>query len=260
MTAKTNADGNNRLNVQQRRAVEHGVSGPGSTASPPLDVIAGAGSGKTGVLTARVAHLITNGVAPSRIMAITFTNKAAKQIKSRVKAALAGVAQPSDRGTPPDMPWVGTFHAIGVKLIRTHVRKLGLQTGFSVLDRDDSVGLMEFIRLDRGLAEVELGFPKASTCQEINSLAINSQQRLKVIVKQRFPWCIGHEANLKELFAAYVDAKRAQGVLDFDDMLLHWLALMQTPKIAVEICGRFDHVLVDEYQDTNVLQAGDLQA
>ena len=128
-----------------------------------------AGSGKTGVLTARIVHLIENGgVDPSRILAITFTNKAAQQIRARVKAALAASA--ASRSGNRELPWAGTFHSVGVRLIRVYAKALGLRPSFSMLDREDSVGLMKIVRQDLGRDHKELEFPSPKTCIEICSV------------------------------------------------------------------------------------------
>ena len=174
------------LNPEQRQAVEHGVgpprpgvSGSGTISAPPVAVIAGAGSGKTKVLAERIAHLVANGVDPARICAITFTRKAANQIKSRVGATLAAARCDARPGTRVDLPWAGTFHSVGTRLIRIYAKRLSLRPGFTTLDRDDSIGLMAIVRRDCGLAERELEFPKAGTCLDIYSRVINAQQKLR---------------------------------------------------------------------------------
>ena len=172
--SKTTKGPFDHLNPEQRQAVQHGVgasrpdvSGPGNIAARPVAVIAGAGSGKTKVLAERIANLVANGVDPARILAITFTRKAANQIKSRVKSPLATPGSAAPRGTRIDLPYAGTFHSVGTRLIRIYAKRLGLRPGFTTLDRDDSIGLMAIVRRDCGLAERELEFPKAGTCLDI---------------------------------------------------------------------------------------------
>ena len=174
------------LNPEQRQAVEHGLPGDGKLVAPPVAVIAGAGSGKTKVLAERIAHLVANGVEPSRILAITFTRKAADQIKSRVRSTLAAAPSAQRPGTRTDLPWAGTFHSVGSKLIRIYATRLGLRPGFTTLDRGDSVGLMDIVRRDGGLAARELEFPKATTCLDIYSRTINSQKTLGKVLKDQF--------------------------------------------------------------------------
>ena len=255
-THKSPAD---HLNPEQRQAVEHGVTGQGSNVGPPVAVIAGAGSGKTKVLAERIANLVAKGVEPSRILAITFTRKAADQIKGRVRSALAANGRGAWPGIRTDLPWAGTFHSVGTRLIHIHATHLGLKPGFTTLDRDDSVGLIDIVRRDCGLAERELEFPKATTCLDIYSRTVNAQKKLGSVMREHFPWCTEHKAALRKLFAAYVDAKRGQCVLDFDDLLLHWHDLLHDPALAKDIGDRFDHILVDEFQDTNTLQASILR-
>ena len=237
------------LNREQRQAVNHGITGPGDTIAGPVLVAAGAGSGKTAVLACRVAHLIANGVEPSRICAITFTRKAADQIKTRVKATLAAMPADACGAGRVDLPWAGTFHAVGTKLIRSYASRLGLRPGFTTLDRADAVGLMGIVRSDCGFAKSAREFPKPETCLAIYSRAVNSQKQLTNVLKNDFPWCREHNAELRKLFAAYVEAKITQSVLDYDDLLLHWHDLLQDGKIAAEIGGKFDHILVDEFQE-----------
>src|SRR5690349_14053910 len=162
-------------------------------------------------------------------------------------------AQRVSRGA--DLPWAGTFHAVGSRLLRMHALALGLDPAFTVLDRGDAADLIDLIRADRGLAKGDRRFPKKDTCISIYSRTVNARAALDAVLAEAYPWCREHAALLRELFAAYVDEKLARHVLDYDDLLLWWWHAMAAPEVAAQIRARFDHVLVDEYQDTNALQA-----
>lgn len=246
------------LNPEQRAAVVFGVGGGEGErcrSTPPLLIIAGAGTGKTKTLTHRVAHLILNGADPRRILLMTFARRMAAEMTRRVEEicdrALKGRVQlPS--GT---LEWSGTFHAVGAKLLRMHAESIGLDPSFSIADRGDSEDLMDIVRAELNFAETKNRFPRKGTCLEIYSHAVNAQADLHRTLTRSFPWCLEWEEELGRLFGGYVEAKQAQGVLDYDDLLLYWSHMMQVPEVAEWIAGRFDHVLVDEYQDTNALQA-----
>ena len=249
------------LNPAQRAAVEHGVGPDGVCRdAPALLVIAGAGSGKTNTLAHRVAHLILNGVDPRRILLLTFTRRAAAEMTRRAQRILAQArasAGDSARGRARDgeIRWSGTFHAIGNRLLRHYADALDLDPAFTVLDRADAADLLDFLRGELGLARRERRFPKKGTCLAIYSHAVNAQCTLAQTLETAFPWCAEWEDDLRALFSAYVVAKQERSVLDYDDLLLYWLHLVGEPDLAAEIGDHFDHVLVDEYQDTNRLQA-----
>jgi DNA helicase-2/ATP-dependent DNA helicase PcrA len=236
------------LNPEQRRAATHGGAGAGG----PLLVIAGAGTGKTATLAHRVAHTIVSGADPNRILLLTFSRRAAAEMGRRVErivaAALAG-------GRPPSLPWSGTFHAVGARLLREYAPAIGLLPDFTILDREDSADLMNIVRHELGLSKTEARFPQKGTCLSIYSRAVNAEAPLGEVLKEAFPWCIKVETGLRDLFAAYVETKQRQAVLDYDDLLLYWAGMMEDGAIAADLGARFDHVLVDEYQDTNRLQA-----
>jgi len=247
-----------RLNPQQRRAVEYGLEEHGATG--PLLIIAGAGSGKTSTLAHRVAQLIVRGANPGRILLMTFSRRAAAEMSRRV-ARICGEAL----GTGADamagaLPWAGTFHGIGARLLRELAPRIGLDPDFTIHDREDSADLMNLVRHELGFSRTEARFPAKGTCLAIYSRAVNAGAPLEEVLETAFPWCAGHERELRALFAAYVEAKQAQGVLDYDDLLLYWAGALADPGLAAETGGRFDHVLVDEYQDTNRLQASILLA
>ena len=251
------------LNPAQHAAVTFGIQGPEyARATPPLLVIAGAGSGKTKTLAHRVAHLILNGADPRRILLLTFARRMAAEMIRRVEficaRALAGRAVPAVAAG--SIEWSGTFHAVGAKLLRMHAESIGIDPGFSILDRGDAADLMDLVRDELGLSEARGRFPKKATCLAIYSHAVNGQMPLHDALLQAFQWCAEWEEPLKGLYAAYVKNKQAQSVLDYDDLLLYWSQMMEVGEIAQLVSSRFDHVLVDEYQDTNALQASILLA
>jgi DNA helicase II / ATP-dependent DNA helicase PcrA len=253
-----------KLNPQQRCAVEHG-SGALAEAGPLL-IIAGAGSGKTSTLAHRVAYLIGQGTDPRRIMLLTFSRRAAAEMTRRVDRILAGIA--AERGgavtdsmaSAGTIAWAGTFHAIGARLLREYAETIGLVPGFTIHDREDSADLMNLVRHDLGLSNTDKRFPAKSTCLAVYSRAVNGELPLDEVLGSHFPWCAMWQDELRALFARYVEIKQQQHVLDYDDLLLYWSHMMQESAIAAEIAARFDHVLVDEYQDTNRLQASVLLA
>ena len=247
-----------KLNPQQRRAVEHG--GLALADAPPLLIIAGAGSGKTATLAHRVAYLIEQGADPRRILLLTFSRRAATEMTRRVDRILAGAAQERGGGPIETMAWAGTFHAIGARLLREYAETIGLVPAFTIHDREDSADLMNLVRHDLGFSKTDKRFPAKSTCLAIYSRAVNSEAPLDEILGSAFRWCEMWQDELRALFAHYVEIKQQQHVLDYDDLLLYWAHMMQEGAIAEEIAARFDHVLVDEYQDTNKLQASILLA
>jgi DNA helicase-2/ATP-dependent DNA helicase PcrA len=243
------------LNPEQRRAVEHGVENPS-----PLLIIAGAGSGKTNTLAHRVAHLIVEGADPRRMLLLTFSRRAASEMSRRVERIAANALPDQARLIVDALSWSGTFHAIGARLLREYAEHIGLDRSFTIHDREDSADLMNLVRHDHGLSKTEERFPAKNTCLAIYSRVVNSESPLDEVLGTNFSWCAGWEAELKTLFGAYVEAKQRQHVLDYDDLLLYWAQMMQVEHIAGDMSSRFDHVLVDEYQDTNRLQASILLA
>jgi DNA helicase II / ATP-dependent DNA helicase PcrA len=239
------------LNRQQRRAVTHGLKREPAPDIDPLLVIAGAGSGKTKTLAHRVAHMVVKGMDSGRILLLTFSRRAADEMTHRVRQ----ITEAAMGGRRADLPWSGTFHAIGAKLIRQHADAIGLSPVFTVLDRPDAADLMNLVRQDLGLAKQQSPFPSKDTCLAIYSFTVNSGLPLRRVLSTRFRSCRQWKHELLKLFRCYTKAKRRQHVLDYDDLLLYWAELMRDPKIGAEIRSRFDHVLVDEYQDTNPLQA-----
>jgi DNA helicase-2/ATP-dependent DNA helicase PcrA len=246
------------LNPEQRRAVEHGTTAPGPCA--PLLVIAGAGSGKTNTLAHRVAHLIVSGADPRRLLLMTFSRRAASEMTARVERIARKVLGDKASVMTDALAWAGTFHGIGARLLREYAEQIGLDPGFTIHDREDSADLLNLIRHEKGFSKTKERFPTKGTCLAIYSRCVNAETAIEGVLASSFPWCSGWATELKELFAAYVEAKQRQNVLDYDDLLLYWAQTMSDPVLAKDIGGRFDHVLVDEYQDTNRLQSSILFA
>jgi DNA helicase-2/ATP-dependent DNA helicase PcrA len=246
------------LNPEQRRAVEHGAPTYGEAG--PLLIIAGAGSGKTNTLAHRVANLIINGIDPQRVLLLTFSRRAATEMIRRVERITASALRENSRVMASGLTWSGTFHAVGARLLREYAHQIGLFPSFSIHDREDSADLLNLIRHELGFSKTEKRFPAKGTCLSIYSRVVNSESPLEEVLASFFPWCGSWESELHQLFSAYVQAKQRQDVLDYDDLLLYWAQMMLEPSIAAPIAERFDHVLVDEYQDTNRLQASILFA
>ena len=239
------------LNPAQRLAVQHGTE-----AEPdlrPLLVIAGAGSGKTNTLAHRVAKLILHGADPQRMLLLTFSRRAAQEMEQRVAGVLRRVL--GGTTSPTALPWSGTFHSVGARLLREYAGRIGLEANFTISDRGDAEDLLGLVRNDLGLTQTKNRFPQKGTCLAIYSRVVNTQAPLAEVLQQTFPWCSAWEDELRRLFGAYVEAKQEQNVLDYDDLLLFWSEMMGEPSLAAEVGAAFDHVLVDEYQDTNRLQA-----
>lgn len=241
------------LNAEQRAAAEHGLDSQARDTRPLL-VIAGAGSGKTNTLAHRVANLILHGADPQRMLLLTFSRRAAAEMERRAGLVLQQVMGMTSK-EPPHLPWAGTFHSIGARLLRDYAGRIGLDESFTIHDRGDAEDLLGLVRHELGFDTTKDRFPRKGTCLSIYSRVVNSQASLTEVLQQTYPWCSQWEAELKRLFGGYVEAKQSQNVLDYDDLLLFWSEMMSEPTLAAEVGSRFDHVLVDEYQDTNRLQA-----
>ncbi|MBP6194671.1 MAG: ATP-dependent helicase [Methyloversatilis sp.] len=246
------------LNDAQRDAATYGIAA-GEVAGPLL-VIAGAGTGKTSTLAHRVAHLLVNGALPESLMLLTFSRRAADEMARRVQRIVGQVSPRFATMASGGFAWSGTFHGVGARLLREYATRIGLDPAFTIHDREDSSDLMNLVRHEIGLSSKAKRFPLKGTCLAIYSAAVNTQAPLTDVLQSAFPWCAEWEDDLKALFRAYVAAKQAQQVLDYDDLLLYWAQMVAEPVIACELGRRFTHVLVDEYQDTNALQAGILLA
>jgi DNA helicase-2/ATP-dependent DNA helicase PcrA len=229
-----------------------------------LLIVAGAGTGKTDTLANRVAHLVIHGVDPGRILMLTFTRRAALEMRRRayeiartaMNESLGGISQTITQR----LTWTGTFHSIGNRLLRHYAKHLKLDPQFSVIDRADSADVMDSLRQELGLAAKEQRFPRKETCLQIYSYRVNTQKSLKESLELQYPWCLQWEADLTRLYRAYVEQKQRSSILDYDDLLLYWNVMMSEPRLAQHVSGHFDHVLVDEYQGTNKLQAQILHA
>ncbi len=226
------------LNDRQREAVLHGDG--------PLLVVAGAGSGKTRTLASRVARLVDEGVPADRILLLTFTRRAAAEMLRRSGALI------SDRSV--GKVWGGTFHAVANRLLRQYGSAVGLQDGFTVIDQSDAASLFGMIRTELGHSGSKQRFPKKETIAAVYSRTVNARTPLTETVEDRFPWVADHVEALREIFRAYTARKKEHNVVDYDDLLLYWNALLDSPTGGT-IRNLFDHVLVDEYQDTNRSQA-----
>jgi DNA helicase-2/ATP-dependent DNA helicase PcrA len=249
------------LNPAQRQAACFGSNAAdGRFAAGPLLVIAGAGTGKTMTLAHRVAHLVLQGISPERILLLTFTRRAAQTMTRRVESIVRKATKENRAGAPIVLPWSGTFHSIANRLLRHYALNLNLDPGFSVLDRGDAADVMDIVRHELELSKKARRFPKKDTCLAIYSRCVNARQPLGDALRTTFPWCEDWEQELRNLFRGYVKRKQDSNSLDYDDLLLYWSHLVAEPDIAAEIGSWFDHVLVDEYQDTNLLQADILHA
>jgi DNA helicase-2/ATP-dependent DNA helicase PcrA len=227
------------LNSEQRAAVRH--------SGGPLLILAGAGTGKTTTLCGRVAWLVGQGVAPERILLLTFTRRAAREMLQRARAHVAMPA--GARGVLG-----GTFHSVAHHFVRRHAAVLGLPAGFGVLDAGDAADVLDLLREEHGHAQSRRRFPKKSTLLDIYSRTVNAQRPLAEVLATVFPWCEDHREAIGSLFKAYTARKQALGVVDLDDLLLYWRALAADEVIGPELERRFDHILIDEYQDVNGLQ------
>jgi DNA helicase-2/ATP-dependent DNA helicase PcrA len=245
------------LNDEQRTAVEHGIDAAcrGPQVGDPLLVIAGAGSGKTLMLASRVARLVMMGTDPQRLLLLTFSRRAALELERRAGRMLHRALGLAPAQRAPSLPWAGTFHAVGARLLRELAPRIGLPADFTIDDRPDAEDLLGALRIDLGLAASRQRFPSKSACLAIYSRAVNTAAPLADVLKAAFPWCAAWHDDLKRLFGAYAAEKARQHVLDYDDLLLWWAEVLRDPALARELGARFDHVLVDEYQDTNRLQA-----
>jgi len=247
------------LNSAQRRAATYGtvVDGKGVNAGPLL-IIAGAGTGKTTTLAHRVAHLVLNGVDPARLLLLTFSRRAAQDMirrtQSIVAEALAERGKLGDRSVVSRLLWSGTFHSVGNRIIRLFAKHLGLNPSFTVLDRADAADLIDVVRHDLGFSQKDKRFPRKDTCLAIYTYRVNTRMPLKQTLEEQFPWVSEWEQDLTRLYREYIVRKQANNVLDYDDLLLYWHMMMQNQTLAAALARNFDHILVDEYQDTSKLQ------
>ena len=237
--ARGQRDFSEELNAEQHAAATHGDG--------PLLIVAGAGSGKTRTLVYRVAHLVDNGVRPERILLLTFTRRAAQEMLSRAER-LIGSASRNVQG--------GTFHATAHRLLRRFGPSAGLPKDFSIMDQGDSADLMQISRAALGFGSGAKRFPKKETLRHVYSRHVNTGVSVDDIIRDEYPRFIEYIPEFTRLYADYTLRKQDRNLVDYDDLLLLWALLLEaSPEIAAEIAGLYDHILVDEYQDTNALQA-----
>src|SRR3954451_18349051 len=225
-----------QLNPEQREAATH--------TGGPLLILAGAGTGKTTTLCSRVAWLVAEGTPSERVLLLTFTRRAAREMLQRAR----GLVPASTRVLG------GTFHSVAHRLVRRHASALGLPDGFGVLDAGDAADVLDLLREEHGHAQARTRFPRKATLLDAYSRTVNAQAPLSGVLAAHFPWCVEHQEPISALFRAYTARKRALGVVDLDDLLLYWRALARDEVVGRSIASAFDHVLVDEYQDVNGLQ------
>jgi DNA helicase-2/ATP-dependent DNA helicase PcrA len=238
------------LNVEQRAAVKFGVGNKLYKLPRPLLILAGAGTGKTKTLAHRVAYLVAKGVNPNRILLLVFGSSAATQMRDRTQTILreAGL---KGKG---DLDWAGTFHSVGARLVGEFASHVGLRPNFTILNRSDAEGMIK--QLAHQLPpHIRKQLPNVADCLKIYSRKVGSCCTLSVLLAQDFPDLLARQHGLQKLFKAYRQAKLTSNVADFDDLLRLWLVLLRDQKIGPRIRRRFEHVLVDEFQDTNRLQA-----
>jgi len=226
------------LNPEQLAVAEHGRA--------PLVVVAGAGTGKTRALTARVGRLLEGGVAPDRILLLTFTRRAAEDMLARA-TRLAG-------GTTRRSPWGGTFHSVAFRLLRANAEAFGLSS-VSVLDPADAAAVVDLLRDEFKLTGTSQRLPRSGTLVDAISRSVNTGRPLRDVLDLHYPWCVPHADGLTGLAQAFTARKRQRGQLDFDDLLLAWRAMLADPVLGASMRDMWDYVLVDEYQDVNQLQA-----
>ena len=213
----------------------------------PMLVIAGAGSGKTRTLTYRVSRLIEDGVDPSQILLLTFTNKAAREMLSRVEQLVT---------IDTRRIWGGTFHSVSNRLLRHYADAIGYRSNFSILDDEDAKETMDSAISSLGIKTLEKRFPKGDVLLDIYSYLINTRTPLELHLEENFPHFAIYKEEMITVFRRYKDRKREANAMDFDDLLINWKLLLDDhPDIAEALKRRFRYLLVDEYQDTNKLQA-----
>ncbi len=234
------------LNEQQYAAVT-AIGADGSVNSGPTLVIAGAGSGKTRTLTYRVAWLVEHGVLPGRILLLTFTNKAAREMLRRVEGLL-----------PTDISaiWGGTFHHVANRVLRRHAKLLEYGTDFTILDREDAKDMLDACIQDAGIDTKQERFPKGDVLAEIYSLAVNTERSIEQVLVEQYDYFSHLAGAIKTLRGVYEERKRKANAMDYDDLLVLCLRLFQDhAEVRERYQEQFLHVLVDEYQDTNKIQA-----
>lgn len=210
-------------------------------------VLAGAGSGKTRTVTYRVAYLLEQGILPDEILLVTFTNKAAKEMTNRIQTILGGDVK---------LKWAGTFHHISYRILRAYAGLLGYQNNFTILDSEDSRDLLKICLKIEGAVKDKKRFPSARVVQSIISFAKSSQQTPGKVLKDKYPHWEHHEDMISRVATEYARRKKEANAMDFDDLLVNlFLLLQKSQDVRNKFAGKFKYVMVDEYQDTNKIQA-----
>jgi DNA helicase-2/ATP-dependent DNA helicase PcrA len=229
----------NELNTEQMRVVMEEVG--------PLLVIAGAGSGKTRTLTYRVARLLESGVNPERILLATFTNKAARSMLFRVKSLV---------DVDLTCLWGGTYHHVAHRILRKNAHLLGYERNFAIIDTEDASQLINACISEKGIDAKGNKFPKGDVLRDIISLSQNTEVSLEDVVSRRYPFLLSCLEDITSIASLFALRKKKLNVMDFDDLLINWKELLlKFPDVLNTYSQRFLHVLVDEYQDTNIIQA-----
>jgi len=236
-TYSSNIDYQRNLNEQQLKVV--------LKAEGPCLVLAGAGSGKTRVLIYRLAYLLENGVNPKNILFVTFTNKASKEMLNRaeilLKSNISGL-------------WIGTFHHIANIILRKEIEAFGYTSNFSIVDKEDSKDLISDCLDELGFLKKEKLFPKKEIILNIYNLAVNSQKEIEEIINNFYPNLSEYTSHIKRVISYYSEKKQKANIMDFDDLLIYWLKILQKKELCDKYSKLFRYILVDEYQDTNRLQ------
>src|SRR4030067_1590690 len=236
---KTSIDYKKELNEQQYAAV--------TAVNGPLLVLAGAGSGKTRTLTYRVSYLIERGVNPSQILIVTFTTRASREMLQRVEMLLSGEI----KGI-----WGGTFHHVGNLILRKYAKALGYEPNFTILDEEDCKDLLSDCIVGAGIDTKAIRFPKAGILEDIGSLSVNCEKEIADTIMEQYPYCEEIIPEIEKALKTYKEKKQKANLMDFDDLLLNWHRLLkEQPKIKERLTTQFQHILVDEFQDTNKLQS-----
>jgi DNA helicase-2/ATP-dependent DNA helicase PcrA len=240
-----------RLNPEQRAAA--------TFEGEQLRILAGAGTGKTTALTARVAWLVAGGIPAERVMALTFTRRAAREMMHRCHTLLADASGLSSRRRRARIVG-GTFHSIAHRTLRRHAAALGLPEGFSMLDASDAADVIDLVRDEHAAAASHRRFPKKGTLLDVYSRTVNTQRPLSTVIDEVAPWCADQLEPIASICRAYVNRKRVLGLVDFDDLLLYWRAAAADDRLGPLLTAEIDHICVDEYQDVNALQVDILRA
>jgi DNA helicase-2/ATP-dependent DNA helicase PcrA len=235
------------LTDAQRSAVTH--------EGGPLRILAGAGTGKTMTLSARVAWLLATGASPERLLLLTFTRRAARQMLARTASLMTAAGLDRASGSPVGRVTGGTFHAIAHRTLRRYAATLGIPEGFSVLDAADAADVIDMVRDEQGHASsTRRRFPRKTLLVDLYSAAVNTGRPLSSVVPELAPWAEDFIDAISEICRGYVRRKRSSGLVDLDDLMLFWRAAVQDDRLGRRLAGALDHVLVDEYQDVNELQ------